>query len=255
MKYIEEWEAEGNQIEDVSWLAFRQFLEDLQADRNTRALAAATQLSSLEQGATETVADFVDRYTNILAEMPTPMDEPTKIITLAAKFRKEIRIALAGHPSATSFREMLDTARRIEYIQKAEGMSSYQAPRHGNAPPTQQSSTTTNWKGSSNTPAAPNRPPPNHSTLTYYDYGKVGHIQRNCPDRNRAAETQGPRCYTCEEIGHIAPHCPRATCTRCGQVGHTASRCTNRPAPAEPVATNPNADPLGKAREVAATRS
>ena len=62
-----------------------------------------------------------------------------------------------------------------------------------------------------------------------YNCGKIGHVQRDCPD------TDQKNCYRCNQTGHIARDCPDRVsgdddrkCYNCQEYGHISRECTNR---------------------------
>ena len=71
---------------------------------------------------------------------------------------------------------------------------------------------------------APRRRRPGHCRKC----GKEGHWAQDC----RASQGRGPRCYACNEWGHIKRECPKGRAARqglryyhCSAVGHFARDC------------------------------
>lgn len=56
-------------------------------------------------------------------------------------------------------------------------------------------------------------------TLTCYECGKTGHINRNCPQRVKNI------CILCAQRGHEKRECPMMVCNRCYLLGHHARIC------------------------------
>lgn len=96
VKYIAEQEADSSfDPASVTWEEFVNFLESQLSDPETRAIAAASSLERLAQGTHETVSQFIDRYTSVIADLPYKMDDTQRVISLLPKFRPEIRLATA----------------------------------------------------------------------------------------------------------------------------------------------------------------
>jgi hypothetical protein len=255
VKYIAEQEADPSfDPASVTWEEFVDFLETQLSDPETRALAAASSLERLAQTNYETVTQFIDRYTSVVADLPYKMDDVQRVISLLPKFRSEIRLAISCQAALpATYQQLVSTARRIEDSQRVAGTSSY----NPSARPTNQQNDAFSSNRSSAASSLLGR---NNRSTRCYACNKEGHIQRNCPDLYGSskpssdpppAATTAPavprgsvRCYTCDETGHISTYCPKSTCRRCGRAGHTAVRCPE---------ANANDAPIIRPRVVGAT--
>jgi hypothetical protein len=101
-------------------------LQDQLSDPETRALAAVSKLERLAQGKDETVSEFIDRYTTIVADLPYRQEDPQRVLSLLPKFRSEIRLAVSCMAAVPStYTQLVSAARRIEDSQRAVGASAY----------------------------------------------------------------------------------------------------------------------------------
>ena len=251
VKYINDQEADPTfDHRAVTWAEFVDFLETSLSDPGTRALDAASKLELLSQSTTETVPEFVDRYTTILADLPYALPDAQRVVNLLTKLRKEIGSTISCQTTLpATFTQLVSTARRVEDSQRIGGTSAYRepdaSPRSQPAQPPRQS---------------PARAPANPYARRCYGCGKEGHIRPDCPEaRTPAPAVDSPpagtplpapaahreliRCFNCNQVGHYASSCPEAVCRRCGQKGHSAVKCH---------ITTPNNQDLGRERGVGA---
>ncbi len=218
---------------DVTWVEFTDFLQKHHSDPNTRALSAISQLDRLQQGTSETVSDFIDRFTTILVDLPYPTPEIQRINMLVPKFRPEVSLALQlrGRLPDT-FDQLVSDARGVEDTQRHAGTSAYR-------------------ESDAKTSTAPSsRAPDTSRPRTCFGCGQSGHIQRDCPNTASTSTPTVPAggarpmrgsCYTCGEQGHYSNTCPRSICNLCKKAGHTANYCPDGP-------SNANREPLGNRR-------
>lgn len=204
-----EWTVDNKGAEARNWARLKEFLQELVQPAATRGVTVFRRWRHAQQGATQSVQEFVNHLEQQEHLLPV-MDEEIRRLDLLAGLRQEIYEHLTALASLGQSRaEVITQAQMVE-----ESLREFRRLRGGGAAPFRQSHTQYGFS-TSRTPQPPNRQDPRDSEVRTTSYRVVQRTRhgRNIEGSN-APVARGPdKCFKCGKEGHRVRECRSTTTT------------------------------------------
>lgn len=200
----ETWWAEYDRLtaadepQEISWVYYSKYILDAQLDPVNRGLDAAIQLNAAAQRKDQTTRSFATYLTTLEDQLPET-SEASRIQTLFAKLRPELRDAITTQMSVPTTREgLIIAATTLERSQKktsgsvapqvrnmGTGRPSLDKDKRRREMPRVQEKTIVRQTRSTDAPPASGQ-------IVCFTCNKPGHISPDCPDKPKGNPNRAP---------------------------------------------------------------
>jgi hypothetical protein len=200
------WERHITQVspDEMTWLDFKQWLQDQLEDPVHRRWTSVQKLEGLRQLPNQSVSSFATLFNDIRAQAAPELDnqEGYWMRMLFAKLRPELRKEISKWPTMPT--RLVDLEAAAERLERQERRPARDNPAKPPTDPRPQG--TSNQEAGKNATSTSNQPPKRKNESESYSTNKRQKTQGQ-GDKDKAKGT----CFNCGKPGHYARNCRSKT--------------------------------------------
>lgn len=197
----------GGVIQAVTWPELREWMQSGISDGPTRCLEATSKLSSIAQGPYQRFQHFLDYFEQIEGELPEPLPDSFRICYLIQRLRPAVRTQVLSNGVPATWQELRQSGVIAESLMFQNGATpSRMRDNTARSPPnrgSEEASSTPKTETGASSPPSNAR---SSSEPSLYARSPDGSSR---PPRSVYAGRTTVTCYSCGQLGHISPNCPK----------------------------------------------